>query len=208
MNVATYIRVSSDEQTTANQIPDLERLCAARDWTITRRYEETVSGSAKVRPQLARMLMDAHRGEFKVLVAWSADRISRDGATGLLKLLERLDAAGVQFISAREPYIDSAGPFRDVVVSLLGTFAKMEKARLIERTRAGLQRAKAEGIRLGRPPVSEVRLAEARQHVAQGRPVAVAARLARVGEGTLRRHLHARGLLQAGAKKGSAAAAP
>jgi DNA invertase Pin-like site-specific DNA recombinase len=197
---AIYLRVSTHEQDSTNQLPDCRQLAAARGLEVVEVYaDDGMAGDAKKRPELERALLDAHQGHFKVVIAWSVDRISRDGATGLLKLLERLDAAGVRFISAREPYIDSAGPFRDVVVSLLGTFAKMEKTRLIERTLSGLRRAVSEGIRLGRPRVSDTRLREARRYVLDGHTVVAAARLARVSDSTLRRELRLRPLVKKGA---------
>jgi DNA invertase Pin-like site-specific DNA recombinase len=122
-----------------------------------------------------------------VLIAWSVDRISRDGATGLLKLLERLDAAGAQFLSVREPYLDSTGPFRDVVLSLLGTFANMEKTRLRERVLAGLARARAAGVVLGRPRVHLALIEAGLGRVAAGESLPPVARNLGVGETTLRR---------------------
>src|SRR5712692_9726309 len=74
-HVAIYLRVSTDQQTTANQLPDIERLCAARGWTITHRYQETISGAARSRPELERMLVDAHRGEFRACCVWALDRL-------------------------------------------------------------------------------------------------------------------------------------
>src|SRR5712691_2257610 len=89
MNVAIYQRVSTDEQSSSNQRPDLERLCAARGWIITHRYEETISGAAKVRPQLVHLLADAHAGHFNAVVVWALDRLGRGGIADVSGTLAR-----------------------------------------------------------------------------------------------------------------------
>ena len=208
MNVGVYLRVSTAEQTAANQLPEIRQLCAVRGWTVIRVYTDTMSGAARRRPGFQAMMADAAHRRFDAVVMWSLDRWGRGPVADGLTAIDHLDKLGVAVVSAREPWLDTSGPFREALIAFALCVARLERTRLIERTKAGLQRAKDEGVRLGRPPVSDLRLAEARQHVVQGRPVAVAARLARVGEGTLGRHLRARGLLQAGAKKGCSASAP
>src|SRR5712691_10926703 len=89
-DVAVYLRVSTDEQTTANQAPEVERLCAARGWRIVARYEETASGAARERADLARMLDDAHRGRFAAVVVWALDRLGRGGVAATCGVVERL----------------------------------------------------------------------------------------------------------------------
>ena len=80
---AIYLRVSTDQQDSTNQLPDCEQLARASGLQVVEVYaDEGISGDAAKRPALERALLDAHRGRFKVLVAWSVDRISRDGATG------------------------------------------------------------------------------------------------------------------------------
>src|SRR5260370_27554162 len=84
---AIYVRVSSDEQTTANQLPDCRKLAAARGWRVVEVYEDDgVQGDARKRPGLERALLDAHRGHFKLLVVWALDRLSRDGARRALRI--------------------------------------------------------------------------------------------------------------------------
>jgi len=186
-----YLRVSTDPQESRNQLPGCRQLAAARGLDVVEIYaDEGVSGDARKRPALERALLDAHAGRFQVLVAWSVDRLSRDGATGLLKLLERLDAAGVAFITAQEPYLDSAGPFRDVVLALLGTFARMEKARLLERLRAARVRMEAAGKAWGRPRrMSPEQVERAQELREQGRSFRAIAVSMRVPRATVRRSL-------------------
>ena len=96
------------------------------------------------------MLRDAAARRFDVLLFWSLDRLTREGTLATLKYLELLESYGVRWRSLTEPGIDSAGPFRDVIISLLASLAKQERVRISERVRAGLSRAKQYGTRSGR----------------------------------------------------------
>jgi DNA invertase Pin-like site-specific DNA recombinase len=149
--VGAYVRVSTAEQTADNQRPAIETLCRERGYTILRWYEETVSGAAKRRPVFEQMLADARSRKFDALVVWSVDRFSRGGAGSCFAVLGQIDAAGVDFISVKESYLDTSGPFRDVLLAFAATVARMERDRLIERTKAGLARARAQGRVGGRP---------------------------------------------------------
>src|SRR5437763_244677 len=97
------------------------------------------------------MLADARSRKFDALVVWSVDRFSRGGAGSCFAALGQIDAAGVEFISVKENYSDTSGPFRDVLLAFAATVARMERDRLIERTNAGLARARAQGRVGGRP---------------------------------------------------------
>ena len=89
--------------------------------------------------------------KWDLLLFWALDRFTREGTLATLKYLELLESYGVRWRSFTEPWIDSAGPFRDVVISLLASLAKQERVRISQRVRAGLERAKATGTRSGRP---------------------------------------------------------
>jgi DNA invertase Pin-like site-specific DNA recombinase len=86
------------------------------------------------------MLRDAGARKFDLLLFWALDRLTREGTLATLKCLEILEGYGVHWRSFTEPWIDSAGPFRDVVISLLASLAKQERIRIKERVRAGLDR--------------------------------------------------------------------
>src|SRR5256885_5016264 len=150
--VAAYLRVSTSEQIPDNQRPGVEALCRDRGYTVVRWYEETVSGAAKRRPVFEQMLADARSRKFDGLVVWSVDRFSRGGAGSCFAALGQIDAAGVDFISVKESYLDTSGPFRDVLLAFAATVARMERDRLIERTKAGLARARAQGRFGGQAP--------------------------------------------------------
>ncbi len=149
MKTALYYRVSSDEQTTACQKPEVESLVAARSLSVVKTYDETGS-AAKARPQFEQMLADAKAGHFKVLVIWALDRFGRSMAGNINDVLA-LDRLGIKVISVREPWMDTAGPVRELLIAIFSWCAQQERARLIERTKAGLVVARAKGKKLGRP---------------------------------------------------------
>jgi DNA invertase Pin-like site-specific DNA recombinase len=99
------------------------------------------------------MFEDASKRKFDLVLFWALDRFSREGVTETLNHLQRLSGWGVGWRSYQEAYVDSCGPFKDVVISLMATLAKQERQRISERTKAGLQRARRAGTILGRPRV-------------------------------------------------------
>ncbi len=148
---AIYARVSTNRQEAANQVRELNEFCTRKGWAIACEYvDEDVGGRAR-KPQLERLLIDAHQKRFDVAVFWALDRVTRSGVKDAIEVLYRLTASGVDFVSFREPYLTSLGPFRDMVVGILATIANVETVRMSERIRAGLERAKAEGKHVGRP---------------------------------------------------------
>lgn len=149
--VAIYARVSTAGQDAANQLPEIERLCQNRGWQIGHRYVETVSGAAQRRPELERMLEDAHRGEFQVVVVWALDRLGRGGIAEVAGIVAKLDGAGVALVSVREAWADGTGPVRNLLVAVMAWVAEQERARLLERLGAARARLEKEGRSWGRP---------------------------------------------------------
>jgi DNA invertase Pin-like site-specific DNA recombinase len=152
IRAALYTRVSTPHkgQEIANQLLQLRECCAAQNLSILREYEDHESGGKSDRTEFQEMLRDAAARRFDVLFFWSLDRLTREGTLATLKYLELLESYGVRWRSLTEPWIDSAGPFRDVIISLLASLAKQERVRISERVRAGLTRAKQYGTRSGR----------------------------------------------------------
>jgi DNA invertase Pin-like site-specific DNA recombinase len=152
MRVVAYLRVSTRDgrQDTENQRLQLQQLCQAQGWEIVREYEDHESGAKSARAEFQAMLRDAATGKFDLLMFWALDRFTREGTLATLKYLELLESYGVRWRSFTEPWIDSAGPFRDVVISLIASIAKQERVRMSERVTAGLERARAKGTRSGR----------------------------------------------------------
>jgi DNA invertase Pin-like site-specific DNA recombinase len=153
MRAALYTRVSTRDKgpETANQLRELREFCATQDWTIIQEYEDHESGGKADRAQFKAMMADAAQRKFDVLLFWALDRLSREGVYQTHTYLKRLDDFGVRFRSFTEPYLDSCGIFRDAVISILAVIAKQEQVRISERVRAGLDRAKANGTKTGRP---------------------------------------------------------
>jgi putative DNA-invertase from lambdoid prophage Rac len=152
MLAAIYVRVSTQEQHTENQLQALTQLAAARGLTVVETIQETESGSHKRRPGLDRVLALAHAGSTRVLLVWAIDRLGRSMHAVVNTVLE-LDRLGVEVISHQEPWLQTSGPVRPLLLSIFAWVAEQERATLIDRTNAGLARARAAGKTLGRPRV-------------------------------------------------------
>jgi len=155
--VAIYARVSTrDKQETMNQLTQLRELCQRQGWLVVAEYLDRESGSVSTRAEFQKMLLHASQRKFDVLLFWALDRLTREGTLATLQYLERLTSYQVGYKSFTEPYLDSCGTFKDVVISLLATMAKQERIRMGERVRAGIQRARKQGKSHGRPPLREL----------------------------------------------------
>jgi DNA invertase Pin-like site-specific DNA recombinase len=99
------------------------------------------------------MLKAAHQRKFDIVVFWALDRLTREGTRATLNYLRCLESKGVGYVSYQEQWLDSTGPFKGVMISMFATLAKQERARISERTIAGLKVARAKGKILGRPPL-------------------------------------------------------
>ena len=153
MKVAIYSRVSTRNhgQENINQLRQLREYCERQSYEIVAEYIDEASGSHGDRVQFKRLFEDAHRHRFSLVLFWSLDRLSREGVLETLRYLERLTLYGVAWKSYTEQYLDSAGIFKDAIISIMATLAKQERIRVSERTLAGLETARAKGKVLGRP---------------------------------------------------------
>lgn len=149
MRAAIYARVSTFEQEPEDQLQELRRYVEARGWTGTEFVDRGVSGAKDKRPALDALLKDAKRRRFDVLVCWRLDRLGHN-LRHLVTLLEDLQATGVSFVSLGEG-IDCTTPAGKLQLHILAALAEFERERIRERVVAGLQRARAQGKRLGRP---------------------------------------------------------
>jgi DNA invertase Pin-like site-specific DNA recombinase len=156
MKTVLYARVSTRDkgQDVENQLVQLREFCQRSGWTVAHEYIDQASAKTANRPQFRAMLAAAGRKEFDMVLFWGLDRFSREGVLETLQHLQALTAAGVNWRSFTEQYLDSCGVFRDAVLSILATIAKQERVRLSERTLAGLARVRRQGKRLGRPPLT------------------------------------------------------
>jgi len=152
---AIYLRVSTADQTTANQRRELEAAAAARGWTIASVFEDhAVSGSKgrEQRPQLDLMLKDAVRGRFDVVMVWAVDRLGRS-LPDLVSSMQELQAASVDLFIMQQA-LDTTTPAGRAMFGMLGVFAEFERSMIQSRVKSGLDRAKAAGVKLGRPKTS------------------------------------------------------
>jgi putative DNA-invertase from lambdoid prophage Rac len=131
---AVYLRVSTALQTGENQLAEVRQLVMARGFEPVL-YEE-VESAAKARPVYDRMLHDVRAGRAQAVAAWALDRLHRS-MTGAINAVLELDRLNVPVLSVREPWLDTSGPVRPLLVAVFGWVAEQERANLIARTRAG-----------------------------------------------------------------------
>ena len=186
MRAALYARVSTTNgQDPEMQLRELREYCERRGWAMAGEYVDTgISGAREKRPQLDRMMADAHRRRFDAVVVWKFDRFARS-VSHLLRALETFKALGIEFVSLSEQ-VDTSTPMGKMVFTVLGAVAELERSLIAERVRAGLRNARAKGKRLGRPrkAVDRSKIAALRR---VGASWAAIGRQLGVGEGTARR---------------------
>jgi DNA invertase Pin-like site-specific DNA recombinase len=149
MKAAIYARVSTLDQQPENQLLELRRYIQARGWTAIEFVDRGVSGAKDKRPALDELLKDARRRKFDVLVCWRLDRLGRN-LRHLVTLLDELQALGIGFVTLGEG-IDTTTPAGRLQLHVLSAISQFERDRIAERVKAGLQRARTQGVRLGRP---------------------------------------------------------
>ena len=187
MKAAIYARVSTanNGQDPTMQTRELREYCDRRGWTVAGEYVDIgISGTKERRPELDRLLGEAHRRRFDAVVVWRFDRFARS-VSHLLRALETFKSLGIEFVSLSEQ-VDTSTPTGKMVFTVLGAVAELERSLIVERVRAGLRNAKAKGKSLGRPRVAvdAVRIAVLRS---QGMSWAKIGERLGLGEGTVRR---------------------
>ena len=186
--VALYLRVSTADQTVENQHRELEAVAARHGWDIVAVYrDEGISGTKgrDKRPGYDRLWKGIARREFDMVAAWSVDRLGRS-LQGLVVFLGELHGKGVD-LYLHQQGLDTSTPAGKAMFQMLGVFSEFERAMIVERVKAGLSRAKAQGKRLGRPTVAKSKEAAVRASLAAGHGILKTARLAGVGSGTVQR---------------------
>ncbi len=148
---AIYSRVSTYDQHLETQILDLHQMAAQRNLEVVQEYGDKISGTKAKRPGLDRMMVDARRGHFDVVLVWASDRIARS-VKHFLEVLDELNRLNVEYVSFREQ-IDTAGPLGRALVVIIGAIAELERSLIVERVRAGMRRARLEGTHIGRNPL-------------------------------------------------------
>ena len=180
MKTAIYARVSTTNgQDPEMQLRELRDYCQRSGWEVAREYVDVgISGAKEKRPELDKLLADAHRRHFDAVVVWRFDRFARS-VSHLLRALETFRALGIEFVSLSEQ-VDTSTPTGKMIFTVLGAVAELERSLIAERVRAGLRNARAKGRRLGRPrkAVDASRVAQMRAQGASWRAIGAALRVA------------------------------
>jgi DNA invertase Pin-like site-specific DNA recombinase len=189
VRVAIYSRVSTDHQTTENQERELRAIADRTGWTVVKVYrDQGVSGakSRENRPAFDALCKDASRRQFDLIAAWSVDRLGRS-LQDLVGFLTEIHALGVNLFLHQQG-VDTTTPAGKALFQMMGVFAEFERAMIQERVRAGLERARAQGKVLGRPPIDPSKEASIRADLRAGKAGIVKLAAAHgVGVGTVQR---------------------
>ena len=164
VKAAIYARVSSDDgrQSTANQIQQLRELALVRQFDIIREYVDEETGANASRPAFLQLFRDARLRRFRVLLILDLDRLTREGAAAGFGYLAELDRFGVRVVSLGQTWLDydpavdddpELREMRSIQTAVALTWAALERQKISRRTKAGLERARSQGKRLGRKPV-------------------------------------------------------
>jgi DNA invertase Pin-like site-specific DNA recombinase len=166
---ALYVRVSTDAQTVENQIRELRQVAERRGWEVIEVYSDAGISGAKGRngrPGLDSMLKDASRRKFDIVMAWAIDRLGRS-LIDLLDTIQHLEACGVDLYLDQQA-IDTTTPMGKLVFQVTGAFAEFERTMIRQRIKAGLKRAVAQGVKLGRPKIDSTTEWKVRKQLAKG----------------------------------------
>ena len=148
MKAAIYARVSTGNQTTENQLMELKKAAEKHDWDVVEVYEETISGATTKRPQLDALMGAVMRKEIDVVMAWDISRLGRS-LQHLVALLGDLQDKSVE-LYLHQNGVDTTTASGRAMFQMLGVFSQFERDMIRDRIHAGLERAKAQGKRLGR----------------------------------------------------------
>ena len=192
MRAAIYLRVSTGEQTTANQRRELEAAAAARGWEVVAVFaDEGISGAKgrDARPQLDLMLKDAVRRRFDVVMCWAVDRLGRS-LPDLIGTMQELHGAKVDLFMLQQG-LDTTTPAGRAMFGMLGVFAEFERSMIVSRVKAGMERAKESPRRgakaIGRPKTDKATEAAICTRLAAGTGMLKVAAELGVGSGTVQR---------------------
>jgi len=186
--VAIYARISTDDQTTEDQLRDLREVAARNGWEVVQEYvDKGISGSKgrDKRPQFDALIKDAMRKKFDLIAAWSVHRLGRS----LRDLVEFLGDIGETKVGLylHQQGVDTTTPGGKALFQMAGMFAEFERSMIVERTKAGLQRARAQGKTLGRPRVSTDVVKAVKAARATGKGMLAIAKELGIGTGTVQR---------------------
>ena len=152
MKTAIYARISTDKgQTTDNQVIKLKQVAERNGWEIQAIYADTISGATSKRPELDKLMKSVMRKEIDIVMVWSVDRLGRS-LQHLITLLSDIHSKDCDLYLHLQG-IDTTTPSGKMMFQMLGVFSEFERSLIRDRVMAGLDRARSQGKRLGRPPV-------------------------------------------------------
>lgn len=186
--VGIYLRVSTNDQTTDNQLLDLRRVADQRGWQIVQDYaDQGISGSTgrDKRPAFDRMCTDAAKGRLDIVAAWSIDRIGRS-LKHLVTFMSELKEFGCG-LYLHQQNVDSSTAAGRAMLSMCGVFAEFERSIIVDRVNAGIARARSEGKILGRPKVNQTVEQRIRVLRAEGMGILLIAKKIGVGTSVVQR---------------------
>ena len=152
--VALYARVSTEGQDPSNQLEQLREVASQQGWKVVGEYVDVISGATSSRPELDKLVRSVMKGEVNSIASWDVTRLGRS-LQHLTRLLSDLHAKGCD-LYLHQQGMDTRTPSGKAMFQMMGVFAEFEREMIRERTLAGLERARAKGKRLGRPPVPPV----------------------------------------------------
>jgi DNA invertase Pin-like site-specific DNA recombinase len=194
LRVALYARVSTDKQSTENQLIELRQAAERMGWAVAAEFiDHGISGAKgrKDRPQLDALLKGVARKDFDVVASWSVDRLGRS-LIDLVTLLQELHHMGVD-LYLHQQGINTTTPGGKALFGMMGVFAEFERGMIQERVKAGMARAKAKGTKsgnaIGRPGVGATVEGRIRELRAEGLGILKIARQAGCGVSVVQRVL-------------------
>src|SRR6266699_3042561 len=198
MRIAIYARVSTDDkgQDPENQLRQLRQWCASAGHELVHEYVDHESGrkGAKDRKRFAALFEDAHKRKFDCVLFWALDRFTREGMAPTIMHLQRLTSYGVMFHSYTEPHLATDNELvRNILLALLSSLAKVEAQKISERTKAGMSRARAKGIKIGRPKLAAELRHEITRRAVKGETSYAIAKALRIDRHTAAKYLQPKG---------------
>ena len=185
MIVAIYTRISKETSDSTNQLLVLREYCQKMGYEIYNEYVDIVSGASANKPEFNKMLQDASRRRYDMVLFYALDRFTREGTRKTIHYLQMLEDYGVVYKSYTEQYIDSSGIFKDVIIALLSTLAKQERMRISERVHAGLDRARKQGRVGGRPALDNATIDKIKKLKADGMSILGISKKLKIARGTI-----------------------
>jgi len=185
---AIYARVSTDQQTVENQLQALHEVAARSGWAVVHVFtDEGISGAKgrDQRPGFDALLKAVARREIDITMSWSVDRLGRS-LSDLVGFLSDLHAQGCDLFLHQQA-LDTSTPSGRMLFGMLGVFAEFERSMIVSRVKAGVDRARAKGVRFGRPPTPVYRLERVKKALKDGQSIRAAAKATGVSTATVQK---------------------